>query len=216
VGSFGGSISHLVRCQAILPVCLGRLDLLFVVWILALTFLRCWALMLLHLSSFLVRWSLYFFGYNSTCWNWHFFVPNGIMRCPNNVTLGCSLLGPTIWEPNGSILTLLISFFGISPTQEGICLASNKRSFGYYANMFLFMCGSKGRHLVISSSYHTYILFIFRPFFYSITYLPWLITSYSSSFMVLVWSYHWWYRYPFISMPLWEWMCRSPQHTSRY
>jgi hypothetical protein len=51
--------------------------------------------------------------------------------------------------------------------------------FKYRVNTFLFMCGSRDRRLVISSSYHTYILFIFNPFFYNIMYLFWLATSYN-------------------------------------
>jgi hypothetical protein len=51
--------------------------------------------------------------------------------------------------------------------------------FGYHMSTFLFMCGSTGRHLVISSSYHTNILFIIDPLSHSIMYLFWLATSYS-------------------------------------
>jgi hypothetical protein len=36
----------------------------------------------------------------------------------------------------------------------------------------------------------------------SLPYLSWLATFYNCApFMVLVWSYHWWSRYPFILMP---------------
>ncbi len=60
----------------------------------------------------------------------------------------------------------------------------------------------KGRCLVINSSYHTCILFIFNPFLYNTTYMYWLATSYDcSSFTMLVWSYHWWSKYPFVSVP---------------
>jgi hypothetical protein len=47
VGSFGGSISHLVHHHAILHASSGGLNLLFVVWTIALVFLRCWALIIL-------------------------------------------------------------------------------------------------------------------------------------------------------------------------
>jgi len=33
---------------------------------------------------------------------------------------------------------------------------------------------------------------------------------------MLVWSYHWWSRYPFVLVPLWEWIYSSPQHTLGY
>jgi hypothetical protein len=49
VGSFGGFINHLVRCHAILVASLSELDLLYVVWTIAFTFLGCWALVTLAL-----------------------------------------------------------------------------------------------------------------------------------------------------------------------
>jgi hypothetical protein len=42
--SFGGFINHPAHRQAILPPSLGKLNLLFVVWIVTPTFLECWAL----------------------------------------------------------------------------------------------------------------------------------------------------------------------------
>ncbi len=41
---FGGSINHLACCQATLLASLGGLSLPFIVWIIALAFLGCWAL----------------------------------------------------------------------------------------------------------------------------------------------------------------------------
>ncbi len=52
VGSFGGSIGHLVHRQAILPAFSGRLNLPFVVRTIALAFLRCWALIT---PTFIIR-----------------------------------------------------------------------------------------------------------------------------------------------------------------
>ncbi len=83
--------------------------------------------------------------------------------------------------------------------------------------MSLFMCGSKGRRLVISSSYHTNISYILNPLSYNIMYPSWLATSYSCPFfMVSMWSYHWWSKYPFASVSLWEWMYNNPWHSSKY
>jgi hypothetical protein len=42
--SFGGSIGHLARHQTTLPASLGEFSLFYVVWIVALAFLGCWAL----------------------------------------------------------------------------------------------------------------------------------------------------------------------------
>jgi hypothetical protein len=79
------------------------------------------------------------------------------------------------------------------------------------------MCGSRGKCLVISSSYHTNISFIINPLSYNTTYLSWLATSYSCSpFMVLVWSYHWKFKYPCVLVPLWEWVYNNPRHILGY
>ncbi len=54
VGFFGGSIGHLIFCQATFLVFLGELNLPFVVWILVFTFLGCWALIVL---AFVIRFN---------------------------------------------------------------------------------------------------------------------------------------------------------------
>jgi len=149
--------------------------------------------------------------------NWHFPILDGIMRCPSNVTLSCSLLGPTFWKPSGSILSWVAHLFGRLPTRAWVCFISIKHYVKYCASMSSFMCRSKGMRLVISSSYHTNILYIFNPLSYNITYPSWFATSYNCpSFMVLVWSYHWRSKYPFASVPLWEWVYNNPQHSSGY
>jgi hypothetical protein len=96
-------------------------------------------------------------------------------------------------------------------------LAFSRHFVGYHVSMFLVMCRFKGMCLMISSSYDICILFIFGPLFYNTMFLSWLATSYSCpSFMVLVWSYHWWSRYPFALVPLREWRYNSPWHTLKY
>jgi hypothetical protein len=78
-------------------------------------------------------------------------------------------------------------------------------------------CRCMGRCLVISSPHHTNISFILNPLSYNITYLFWLATSYGCpSFMVLMWSYHWWFKYPFALVPLQEWTYISPWHILGY
>ncbi len=115
------------------------------------------------------------------------------------------------------ILSLIASFFGKSPTRIGVCFASSRRSFGYRASTFMLMCGFKGMHLVINSSYHTCILFILNSLFYNITYRSWLATSYScESFTVSMWSYHSLSKYPSTLVSLWDWTYNSPWHISRY
>jgi len=124
------------------------------------------------------------------------------MRYLSHVTLGYLLSDPTLWGLSDSILSPIIGFFGKSPTRARICFSSSRCSFKYHVNTFLLKCGFKGKCLVISSSYHTCILFILNPFPYNITYMSWLATSYDCpSFTMLVLSYHWWSKYPFVSMP---------------
>jgi hypothetical protein len=140
---------------------------------------------------FLTRLSHYLFRCNNTCWNWHFFIPDGTMRHSSPAIPSLSLLGPTLWKPNGLILSPVIVFFDRSLTRVRLYLTSNKCSFIYHANTFLFMCGSRGKCLVVNLSYHIDLLSIPNPFLYNITYLFWITTSYDGpSFMVLVWSYH--------------------------
>jgi hypothetical protein len=93
-------------------------------------------------------------------------------------------------------------FFSKSPTRTKVCLAFSRCSFKYHVSTFLLVCRFKGMCLVINSSYHTCILFILNPFPYSTTYMYWLATSYDClSFTMLVWSYHWWFKYPFVLVP---------------
>jgi hypothetical protein len=118
----------------------------------------------------------------------------------------CVFSHPTLWEPSDSVLPLVASFFGGSVTRVGVCFPSSRHFFGYHASTFSLMCGSRGKCLVINSSYHTNTSFIISPLFYNTTYLFWLATSYNCTpFMVSMWSYHWQSRYPFALVPLWEW-----------
>jgi hypothetical protein len=86
--------------------------------------------------SFSTRWSFYFFGCSNTCWNWHFPIPDGIIKYMGHVTLGCRFLSPTFWE--------LSSFFGGSPTWARICFTFSRCFFKHHANTSLFMCEFKG------------------------------------------------------------------------
>jgi len=60
-------------------------------------------------------------------------------------------------------------------------------------------------------------MFILCPFFYIILYLSRYTTSYNcTSFTMLIWSYHWWFGYPFIMLPMREWVHCNPWYVSRY
>ncbi len=119
---------------------------------------------------------------NNTCWNWHFFILNGTTRCLNLVIASCPLLSPTFCKPNNSIISPIASFFGRSLTWIGVYFAFSKHSFKYHVSTSPLMCGSKGKHLIISSSYHTCISYIINPLPYNIMYPSWFATSYSCPF----------------------------------
>jgi len=121
------------------------------------------------------------------------------------------------WKPNGLVLSLVIDFFGGSFTWVGVYLAFSRCSFKCHANMSLLMCGSKGRHLINNSFYHTYISFILNLLLYNSMYLSWLDTVYGCPpFTMLMWSYHWWSKYPFVLMVLREWEHNNLWYISRY
>ncbi len=166
---------------------------------------------------FLVGWSFYSCRCNSTCWDRHFFVLNGIMRCSSHVTLRCLFSCPTFWKLSGLAIPLIAGFFGGLLTQAKVYFPFSKHSSKYHTSTPLLLCGSKGRHLVINSSHHTNILFIINSFSYSITYLFWLAIFYNDPpFTMLMWSYHWQSRYPFVLMSFWEWMYNIPWHILGY
>ncbi len=53
--------------------------------------------------SFPTWWSPYSSGCSNTCWDWHFPIPDNIMRCHSPFSPGCPLLGPTLWKPSGLV-----------------------------------------------------------------------------------------------------------------
>jgi len=98
-----------------------------------------------------------------------------------------------------------------------IYLTSSKHSFKYHVNTFLVMCESKGKCLVINSSYHICISFILNPLPYNIMHSSWFTTSYGGlSFTMSMWSYYWQSRYPFALVPLREWMCNNTWYILKY
>ncbi len=102
-------------------------------------------------------------------------------------------------------------------TWARIFFAPSRCSFGCCVNMSSLLCKSNNKCLVINSPYHLFIMFILRPFSYNIPYLSRYTTSYNcTSFTMLIWSYHWWFRYPFIMLPMREWVHCNPWYVSRY
>jgi hypothetical protein len=139
------------------------------------------------------------------------------MRYSSPVTPTCMFSSPIIWTFSGLVLSLVVGFFSGSPTWTRIYFTFNKCFFKHHVNTSSLMCGSRGKWLIINLSYHICISFIFSPFPCNITYMFWLATSYSCpSFTVLVWSHHWWSRYLFALMPLWERTYNNPRYPSGY
>ncbi len=79
------------------------------------------------------------------------------------------------------------------------------------------LCKSYNMNMVISSSYHSFISFVLRPFFYNISYSFRYTTSYNcASFTMSMWSYHQWFGYPFAMLFMLEWAHYNPRYASRY
>jgi hypothetical protein len=99
-------------------------------------------------------------------------------------------------------------------TWARVCFDYNRCSFKYCTNTFSLMCRSRGKRLVINSSYHINISSIINSRSYNITYTSWLATSFSYPPFTMLVSYHWRFRYPFASMHLREWTYNSSQYIS--
>jgi hypothetical protein len=79
------------------------------------------------------------------------------------------------------------------------------------------MCRSNTRGLVIGLFRHSFISFVLRSSSYNSMYLFQYTTDYNStSFTMLMWSYHWWFGHPFVTFPMWEWVHYNPWYNSRY
>ncbi len=153
--------------------------------------------------SFPTRWSPYSSKCRNTCWDQHCFILDSVMRCLSHVTLICSFPGPTFWKPSNLVLSLVVGFFSRSLTRAWIYFSFSRCSFRYHVNTSPLMCELEGKCLVINLFYHTNILFIINLLSYNIMYASWLATSFNyPPFTVSIWSYHWWFKYPFVSMPL--------------
>jgi hypothetical protein len=101
-------------------------------------------------------------------------------------------------------------------TRTKVCFVSSRCSFEYCASMYSLMSRSKGKCLVINSFYHTNISSSIHFLTTLCTHLRLSHPTIAHFFTVLVWSYHWQFRYPFVSMPLREWTYNSPWHISRF
>ncbi len=138
------------------------------------------------------------------------------MGYPNFITLGCSFLSPSFWKACLIVIFSFILFFDGSPTRAKVFHIYSRCSLECYVNMISILCKSSCEHLVISSSYHTYISFVFDSLPYIVTYPLWFVTSYYyTSFTLSMWTYHWWSRYPLDLVPVWEWMQCSSWYSLR-
>jgi len=87
--------------------------------------------------SFPAGWSSYSCKCNNTCWDQHFLVLDGIMKCSSLITPSYLFSSLTLWKSSGLILSPVASFFNKSLTRVGVCFASNRHSFKYCASMSL-------------------------------------------------------------------------------
>jgi hypothetical protein len=119
-----------------------------------------------------------------------------------------------IWKFYDIVVSSLTIFFNGLLTWTKVCHISNIE---HHKNKFLILCKSIHGCLVINPSYHTYNLFVFNSFFYNVMYSFWLARSCScTSFTLPMQTYRWWFRYPFVLGPMWEWTCCSPQYSLGY
>jgi hypothetical protein len=128
-----------------------------------------------------------------------------------------SVLRSPLWKSCDTILFSFIGFFDGSPTQVQVCHIFNRCSLRHYMNMSPILCRSNHRCLVISLPCHICILFVLGSLLHNIMYPLWFLTSNNcTSFMLSVWTYHCWFNYPFVSMPMWEWTHNNPWYSSKY
>jgi hypothetical protein len=155
--------------------------------------------------SFPIGRSPYSSWCDGTYQNWHFSLPVNNAKYLNFITLCCVFLGPPFLESYGTIVSSFIGFFDKSFTRIKVCHTFNKCSLAHHMNTSPILCTSNHKHLVISPSYHTYISFVFNPFPYNITYLPWFATSYNYTSLP-----YWWFGYSLDSIAKCEWThCNS-------
>jgi hypothetical protein len=133
----------------------------------------------------------------------------------------CLFLCSTFWKPSGSILTEIVGFFNELFTWGRIYFPFKKCSFRYHANMSLlislFMCRSKvGTWLLVCLTTLAFRLSSAHFFTTLRTHFGLQHPIMAHLFTVLVWSYHWWFRYAFASVPMWEWTFNNPRHISGY
>jgi len=167
--------------------------------------------------AFPIGWSPYSYWCNGTCRDWYLSLLGCTIGYLCDVTWGHLITFLTFQKSSGAILSSNAIFLYGPITWARIYFDSNKCSFGCCANIFSLLCRSNSRGLVISSSYHPFILFILRPFPYNTLYSFRYTISYNFAyFMMLLWSYHWWFGYPFAMLPVQEWVHCNPWYVSRY
>jgi hypothetical protein len=156
---------------------------------------------------FPIGWS-FFFQWSDTWRNQHFSLPFG-------TTPSCLFSCPPLLESYGTIVSSLASFFNKLPMWRVFHIF--RCSLGHHMGNSSILCKSIHERLVISPSYHIYILFVIGLLLYNVMYPYWLATSYSCTFfMLLVWTYHWWFKCPFVLVHVQEWAHYSPRYSSRY
>ncbi len=171
-GFFATMVGHLVCHHVILPT--SSRGLAFFQWFYLLPppswDVGLWSLMHLSLVSnevitllFLMPW----YVKTNT-----FPLPIGNVRYSNFIAPNGPFSSPLFLKLNYGTFSSLIGFFNKLFTWVKVYHIYSRYSFECYTNMFLILCMSNHRRLVIISSYHTCILFVFNSFPYDIINSP--------------------------------------------
>jgi len=165
--------SHLACHHVIVPTSSKGFRLLSIVWFVASTFLGCWALIThafitcFQRSDHLIILDVVAYVETNT-FLFQLVMWDTQTLLPQVVHFQVPPLKIKLWYTHIFTYRLLNKPF----TWAKIYHTYSKCSFECYMNMSLILCRSNHRHLVINSSYHICILFVFNSFLYNVTNSP--------------------------------------------
>jgi hypothetical protein len=112
-------------------------------------------------------------------------------------------MSPLLKMLHDTFISSFTCYFYGPIAQSKICHTFSRCSFKCHTSTSPILCKFNYECLIISLSYHTCISSFLNSFLYDIMYLLWLVISYSCTFFTLsMWTYHWWFGYPFMSKVL--------------
>ncbi len=166
---------------------------------------------------FLVGWSPYSSWCTGTCKDWYLSFPSRSTGYLCIVTWGRPITCLAFCKFNSAIISPNVVFFGTPTTRARIYFAFNKYSFDVMqTHLRFYACPTTKAWLLACPSTPSFCL-SFAHFFYNISYSFQYTTFYIyTSFTMSMWSYHWWFWYPFAMLPMQEWTHYNPWYILRY